>query len=171
MAKSRDVIRLAKQVGIHRFIKKLQDGYNTNVGKLEKKVSGGQNVLIQLLRLCIQHKKPKIIVLDEVNSALNPDTEMDILGKVLKLFPCSTIIVITHKFKVVKDARLIICIKDGRIVEKGSPKKLIKNGRYYARMVRAEQSHCGKCGKKRVFLRRRAPIKKLQACRRTSRRT
>ena len=133
--KSIDVVEAAKAAGIHNLILKLEDGYQTRVGGTEKRVSGGQSTMIQLLRLCIP-PKPQIIVLDEANSALDPYTELKVLPKVLTLFPNSTIIVVTHKPQIIRNARLILCLHNGRIVEQGTHDKLrLIRGGFYAGML------------------------------------
>jgi ABC-type multidrug transport system fused ATPase/permease subunit len=126
---------VAEAVGIHDHIKKLENGYNTMVGQSEKTLSGGEIALIQLLRICILDEPPPIIVLDEPNSALDPITEADILGKVFKRFPKSIIIVATHKLRLIERARLILCLKNGEIMEAGMHDELMtRPGGYYAEM-------------------------------------
>ena len=140
--KSMDVVAAAKAAGIHNLILKLEDGYQTRVGGTEKRLSGGQGTLIQLLRLCIP-PKPPIIVLDKANSALDPHTELEVLPKVLTLFAHSTIIVITHKPQIIRSARLILCLHDGRIVEQGTHNELmlIKGGFYSGMLDKASLNH------------------------------
>ena len=68
-----DIYRAARDTRIHKHIQNLAGGYNTVVGQLGKNLSAGEIALIHLLRLCI--RKPRIIVLDEGNSELDPETE------------------------------------------------------------------------------------------------
>jgi ABC-type multidrug transport system fused ATPase/permease subunit len=103
------------------------------VGQVETNLSGGEIALIHLLRLCI--RKPPIIVLDEVNSALDAKTEIDVLGKVLNQFPQSTIILATHRLKAIEGAGLIICLKDGWVVESGTHRALVEQKGYYADLL------------------------------------
>jgi len=131
-----DLYQAAREVGIHHFIKHLDGsehgGYNSTTGQSVKPLSGGEHTLIQLLRLCTLPKPPPIIILDEPNSALDTITEGEILGKILRRFKDSTVIVMTHKLKAIQGAQLILCLKDGRIEESGTHEGLLEkqNGCY-----------------------------------------
>jgi ATP-binding cassette, subfamily B, bacterial len=128
-----DLIFYAKLTGSHSFINKLGKTYSTNLGKLfeeSEDLSGGQWQKIALTRALI--KDPQVLILDEPTSALDPISEYELYKKFLCLSLDKTLIFITHRMYPTLLADKIILLRNGEILEAGSPQKLLQQrGEYY----------------------------------------
>ena len=127
------VIKAAKKIGVHDFIKSLPEGYNYNVKERGVMLSSGQRQLIAFLRAYIS--KPNILVLDEATSSVDSYSEEIIQNAIDTLTQGKTSIVIAHRLATVKNADRIIVMDKGQIVEQGTHKGLLKvpNG-FYAKL-------------------------------------
>ena len=118
-------IKACKRVGIHDYIMSLPKGYDTILSENAGNLSGGQKRLLSLAKTLLTGAK--ILLFDEVTSSLDPNTTKEI-AKVLKsLKQDHTMIIITHKEDIMKIADELIILNKGKIVKKGSYKRLIKN--------------------------------------------
>ena len=125
-----EMIKAAKDASAHDFISEMEDGYDTVVGERGVGLSGGQKQRVSIARALI--KNSKILVLDDATSALDMETEYNILKALKKRRGNSTTFIIAHRISAVKDADEILILDDGEIVERGTHKELInKKGRYY----------------------------------------
>lgn len=112
------------------FITKLEEGYNTIIGERGIGLSGGQKQRISIARALVRNAK--ILVLDDATSALDMDTEYELLKNLSDLKSKATTFIIAHRISAVKNADQIIYIEDGRIVERGRHEELLnKKGKYY----------------------------------------
>ena len=127
------VIKAAKQIGVHDFIKSLPEGYDYNVKERGVMLSSGQRQLIAFLRAYIS--KPNILVLDEATSSVDSYSEEIIQNAIDTLTQGKTSIVIAHRLATVKNADRIVVMDKGVIVEQGTHKGLLKvpNG-FYAKL-------------------------------------
>ena len=125
-----EVIKSAKQIGVHDFIKSLPEGYDYNVKERGVMLSSGQRQLIAFLRAYIS--KPNILVLDEATSSVDSYSEEIIQNAIDTLTQGKTSIVIAHRLATVKNADRIVVMDKGLIVEQGTHKGLlkVKNGFY-----------------------------------------
>ena len=125
------------------FIRALPNGYDTPVGELGGQVSGGQRQRIALARAFL--KDAPVVLLDEPTSALDSETEGVIRRALDELSEGRTTLVIAHRLATVLRADLIHVVDDGRVVESGSHRELIRAGGAYARLHRlqfeAESGH------------------------------
>ncbi|KAF9135743.1 ATP-binding cassette sub- B member 6, mitochondrial [Mortierella sp. 14UC] len=126
----------AKAAQIHDNIMGFEDGYDTLVGERGAKLSGGERQRIGIARVVL--KQPSIILLDEATSALDSATESDIQRALNAVTENRTKFVVAHRLSTVMHANLILCIKDGRIVERGTHEELVRQavenggkGEYY----------------------------------------
>lgn len=123
----------------HEFILNLPDGYDTIVGERGVGLSGGQKQRISLARALLRN--PSILILDDTTSSLDLDTEQKIYKSLKPYYKNKTTFVIAHRIASVKNADNIIVIDEGRIVEQGKHKELLKNKGYYYSVY---QNQCGK---------------------------
>lgn len=131
-ATKEEVVAIAKAAHAHEFIKDLPDGYETLVGERGVKLSGGQRQRIAIARAMI--KNAPILVLDEATSALDSESEVLIQDALWKLMEGRTAIVIAHRLSTIQKMDRIIVMDEGKIVEQGTHKELIKNKGIYANL-------------------------------------
>ena len=131
-ATDEEAITAAKLVGVHQFIEKLPDGYNTRIGERGAGLSVGQKQLISFARALLRN--PAILILDEATSSIDPYTDLLIRKAMKVLLRDRTSIIIAHRLSTVRDADRILVIDDGRIVEEGSHEELIKKGGLYSHL-------------------------------------
>jgi ATP-binding cassette subfamily B multidrug efflux pump len=138
-----DVIKAAKEIGIHEFIISLPNGYHYNVKERGVMLSSGQRQLISFLRAYVSN--PSILVLDEATSSVDSYSEQLIQDATDKITANRTSIVIAHRLATIKKADRILVMDAGKIVEMGTHKQLLKveNGFYknlYEVQFMAEES-------------------------------
>ncbi|GIZ15366.1 ABC transporter ATP-binding protein [Capnocytophaga catalasegens] len=125
-----EVIQAAKEIGIHKFIKKLPQGYEYNVKERGATLSAGQRQLIAFLRAYVH--KPEILILDEATSSVDSHSEKLIKKATERITKGRTSIIIAHRLATIQQADKIIVLDKGNIVEEGTHDKLltIPNGYY-----------------------------------------
>ncbi len=138
-----DVIKAAKEIGVHEFISSLPNGYHYNVKERGVMLSSGQRQLISFLRAYVSN--PSILVLDEATSSIDSYSEQLIQDATDKITRDRTSIVIAHRLATIKKADKIMVMDAGNIVEMGSHSELLKvtNGYYknlYEVQFMAEES-------------------------------
>lgn len=124
------VIEICKKVEIHDTIMSWPQQYNTMIGERGINVSGGQRQRISLARALI--KNTPIILIDDAFSALDNETEIKILKNIKDIIQNKTVIIISQKISVLQSlSNKVIYLKEGQIIESGSPLELLKkNGEY-----------------------------------------
>ncbi len=125
-----EIVTAAKQANAHEFITALPYGYDTDVGQRGVKLSGGQQQRLSIARVFL--KNPPIIIFDEATSALDNESEAAVQAAMDALAADRT--VIAHRLSTVRNARRIIVMADGAIVEEGTHDDLIVRGGVYARL-------------------------------------
>ncbi len=131
-ATDEEVEEAAKAVGAHEFVMRMPDGYDTEVRERGEKLSMGERQLICLARALIAD--PRILILDEATSSIDPYTELIIQDALLKLFQGRTSIVIAHRLSTVRRADRIYVLDHGEIQEVGSHDELLAKGGLYANL-------------------------------------
>lgn len=121
---------VAKQANSHDFIQKLPKGYDTLVGERGVKLSGGQRQRVAIARAML--KNAPILVLDEATSALDSESEGLIQDALWKLMEGRTAIVIAHRLSTIQKMDRILVMEDGRLVEEGTHKELVRQNGVYA---------------------------------------
>ncbi|BCU51349.1 ATP-binding cassette, subfamily B, bacterial IrtA/YbtP [Staphylococcus auricularis] len=129
-ATDEEVVEAAKLAQCHTFIEKLPEGYDTLVGTVGDKLSGGEKQRVTIARMIL--KDAPIIVLDEATAYVDPDNEQKIQGALNALTQNKTLIVIAHRLSTIKEADQIIVLGEQHIVEKGDHQTLLdKKGTYH----------------------------------------
>lgn len=135
-ATPQDVYRAAKAANLEEIVQKLPDGYDTNLGERGVRLSGGQKQRVAIARAII--REPKILLLDEATSAQDPVSEENISRAIWDQLKEKTSLVIAHRLSTVVNADRIIFLKNGRPVEIGTHKELVKMGGDYASFYELE---------------------------------
>lgn len=118
------------------FVIKLPDGIDTIVGERGARLSGGQKQRLAIARAII--RDPRILVLDEATSALDSESEKLIQSAMHELMKSRTTFVVAHRLSTVKEAHLILVLKDGVVVESGTHKELVNSNGTYRRLYDAQ---------------------------------
>lgn len=136
-ATDEEVEEAAKVADADLFIRQLEHGYDTVLSSDGKDLSQGQRQLLAIARAVIS--KSNILILDEATSSVDTRTELLIQNAMLKLMKGRTSFVIAHRLSTIKNADQILVINDGKIIEKGNHKELlkIKNG-FYANLYNSQ---------------------------------
>lgn len=132
-----EVLQAAKEANAHDFIMKLPKGYDTVLNGEGSGISHGQRQLLSIARALLAD--PALLILDEATSSIDTITELKIIEALERLMKGRTTFVIAHRLNTVQNADLIVVLKDGRVVEKGSNRELLKKDGFYADMVRTQQ--------------------------------
>ena len=132
-----EIEHAAMLAGIHGFIARLPDGYQTRVGERGLKLSGGEKQRVAIARTIL--KRPHILLFDEATSALDTNTEREIQRNLRAVREGRTTLVIAHRLSTVVDADEIIVLDAGQIAERGAHAALLAQGGRYAQMWRRQQ--------------------------------
>lgn len=129
-ATDEEVREAARMANAHEFIERLPDGYDTPVGERGVKLSGGQRQRIAIARAFLAD--PRILILDEATSAVEPESEWIIQQTLERLMRGRTTLITSHRLSMVRQADLIVALDGGRIVETGTHDQLmVRRGLYY----------------------------------------
>jgi len=122
-ARPEDIVRAAQTVGAHEFIRRLEDGYETQLGERGSRLSLGQRQLVAFARALLAD--PRILILDEATSSVDIGTERTIEQALRTLLSDRTSFVIAHRLSTIRDADLIVVLEHGQVIEQGSHDELL----------------------------------------------
>ena len=135
-ATDEEVVAAARAAHAHGFIKRLPDGYNTVIGEEVGSLSQGQKQLLCIARLflCL----PPMLILDEATSSIDTRTELKIQNAFATLMKGRTSFIVAHRLSTIKEADVILVMKDGHIVEQGDHAALLAKGGFYATLYNSQ---------------------------------
>ncbi|QTA37991.1 ABC transporter ATP-binding protein [Thermosipho ferrireducens] len=121
---------------VDKDIKQFPEGYKTVVGERGVSLSGGQKQRVTIARALMRNAD--VYIFDDCLSAVDPETEEKIISSLRNTMKDKTMIIITHRLKVLRNANIIYVLDEGKIVEKGSHEELLSKGGLYAQMYRKQ---------------------------------
>ena len=134
-----EVVEAAKAAHAHSFIKRLPQGYDTAIGEDGGSISQGQKQLLCIARvmLCL----PPMLILDEATSSIDTRTEIRIQKAFQKMMKGRTSFIVAHRLSTIRDADVILVMRDGHIVEQGNHESLLEKGGFYAQLYNSQFDH------------------------------
>ena len=131
-----EVIAAAKAAHAHSFIRRLPDGYDTVIAEDGGNISQGQKQLLCIARvmLCL----PPMLILDEATSSIDTRTEVRIQKAFARMMQGRTSFIVAHRLSTIREADVILVMKDGRIVEQGNHDQLLAQGGFYAKLYNSQ---------------------------------
>ena len=131
-----EVIAAAKAAHAHSFIRRLPDGYDTVIAEDGGNISQGQKQLLCIARvmLCL----PPMLILDEATSSIDTRTEVRIQKAFARMMQGRTSFIVAHRLSTIREADVILVMKDGHIVEQGNHDQLLAQGGFYAKLYKSQ---------------------------------
>ena len=135
-ASEEDVIAAAKAAHAHSFIRRLPEGYDTVIAEDGGNISQGQKQLLCIARvmLCL----PPMLILDEATSSIDTRTEVRIQKAFARMMQGRTSFIVAHRLSTIREADVILVMKDGHIVEQGNHDQLLAQGGFYAKLYNSQ---------------------------------
>lgn len=134
-----EVIDAAKRAHAHSFIKRLPDGYDTVISESGGNLSQGQKQLLCIARvmLCL----PPMLILDEATSSIDTRTEIRIQKAFNAMMEGRTSFIVAHRLSTIREADVILVMRDGQIVEQGDHETLLSRDGFYAQLYKSQFAH------------------------------
>ena len=137
-ASEEEIVAAAKASHAHSFIKRLSDGYDTVIAEDGGSLSQGQKQLLCIARvmLCL----PPMLILDEATSSIDTRTELKIQDAFAEMMKGRTSFIVAHRLSTIRDADVILVMKDGHIIEQGNHTQLLEKDGFYAALYNSQFS-------------------------------
>lgn len=135
-ATEEEMIEAAKNSHAHSFIKRLSKGYDTVIGEDGGGLSQGQKQLLCITRLMLC--RPPMLILDEATSSIDTRTEMKIQNAFARLMEGHTSFIVAHRLSTIREADVILVMKDGHIIEQGNHESLLAKKGFYAKLYNSQ---------------------------------
>ena len=131
-----EIIEAAKAAHAHSFIKRLPQGYDTVISDKSGALSQGQRQLLCIARLmlCL----PPMLILDEATSSIDTRTELKIQSAFRKMMQGRTSFIVAHRLSTIREADLILVMKEGHIIEQGTHESLLRQGGFYSELYQSQ---------------------------------
>jgi ATP-binding cassette subfamily B protein len=134
-----EIIEAAKKAHAHGFIKRLKNGYDTLIGEGGEGLSQGQKQLICIARVMLNI--PPMLILDEATSSIDTRTEMKIQKALATMIGGRTSFIVAHRLSTIKEADLILVMRDGKIIEQGTHNELLMKKGFYSELYNSQFAH------------------------------
>lgn len=134
-ATDEEIIAAAKKAHTHKFIMRLKDGYDTVISDRGDGISQGQRQLLCIARIMLMD--PPMLILDEATSNIDTRTEIKIQKAFAEIMEGRTSFIVAHRLSTIKEADIILVMKDGNVIEKGDHDSLMKLGGFYKTLFEA----------------------------------
>lgn len=131
-ASREEIVEAAKACHAHNFIRRMPEGYDTVIGEDGGSLSQGQKQLLCIARVML--KLPPMLILDEATSSIDTRTELRVQNAFAKLMKGRTSFIVAHRLSTIKEADVILVMKDGDIIEQGNHESLLAKGGFYAQL-------------------------------------
>jgi ABC-type multidrug transport system fused ATPase/permease subunit len=129
-ASEADVMKAAIAAGMETTIGRLSDGLKTRVGENGIGLSVGERQRIQIARILVAHSR--ILILDEATANLDYATESEVKKTIEEIRKENTVVIVAHRYSMIRDADHVIVLGDGIVIEEGTPKELLTKGGWFA---------------------------------------
>lgn len=126
----------AKSAHAHSFIKRLPNGYNTKIQENGSNLSAGQKQLLCIARAMLS--LPQMLILDEATSSIDTRTEQKIQSAFAKMMKGRTCFIVAHRLSTIKEADIILVMKDGHVIEQGTHISLLRKNGFYAKLYNSQ---------------------------------
>jgi len=131
-----EIIEAAKACHAHSFIKRMPEGYDTVIGEDGGTLSQGQKQLLCIARVMLE--VPPMLILDEATSSIDTRTEIRVQNAFAKLMKGRTSFIVAHRLSTIREADVILVMKDGDIIEQGNHETLLKKGGFYSQLYNSQ---------------------------------
>ncbi|MBR2965597.1 MAG: ABC transporter ATP-binding protein [Clostridia bacterium] len=138
-ATDEEIVAAAKAAHAHGFIKRLKRGYDTLIGEGGEELSEGQKQLLSITRVMLA--LPPLLILDEATSSIDTRTEMRIQKAFAELMRGRTSFIVAHRLSTIREADIILVMRDGNVVESGTHTELLKKDGFYAELYNSQFAH------------------------------
>ncbi len=135
-ATEEEIVAAAKAAHAHSFIRRLPDGYDTVISENGTNFSAGQRQLLCIARAMLA--LPPMLILDEATSSIDTRTEMKIQDAFATMMSGRTSFIVAHRLSTIKEADVILVMKDGHVIEQGSHAELLAEGGFYATLYESQ---------------------------------
>lgn len=136
-ASDEEVLEAARLANCDEFVKKLENGYDTEIGENGSNLSGGERQRISIARAFL--KDAEIILLDEIAASIDVENEKYIQESLNKLIKNKTVMIVSHRMKSIRNVDQIIVMKDGKIEDFGKHDELLKSSKTYQKMIESSK--------------------------------
>ena len=131
-----EVIEACRKCHAHSFIMRMPNGYDTEISEDGGNLSNGQKQLLCIARVMLMN--PPILILDEATSSIDTRTELKVQDAFASLMKGKTSFIVAHRLSTIKNADVILVMKDGNIIEQGNHEELIQKGGFYKELYQSQ---------------------------------
>lgn len=135
-ATEEEIVDAAKRAHAHSFIRRLSDGYDTVISENGSNFSAGQRQLLCIARAMLA--LPTMLILDEATSSIDTRTELKIQDAFALMMNGRTSFIVAHRLSTIKEADVILVMKDGKVIEQGTHDTLLSSGGFYATLYNSQ---------------------------------